>query len=205
MTLRAGTPQVTRILFCTTLILGSRGVSTWSPDYVPPLCRSWQPPTVCAAVIKAPVLLKVVSLGDQLLLNWVTLGSATQEPQQLELMVDKYTSSKTGDATCIGAEVAASLRALQVCEGEQRTSFLQSFRHATRTWMSLSASCAVKLTLQRKLPTRSNQPPAIPRALLQLALGKNPRHLMVLLMMNFPKVGSASRSRQQLWVASLFT
>lgn len=53
----------------------------------------------CNAVITAPILLKVVKLGDQLLLNWVTLKSAKQEPQQLELKVDNYTTSRSG-TTC---------------------------------------------------------------------------------------------------------
>ena len=58
-------------------------------------CRSR---IACDAEVTAPVLLKMVNLGDQLLLNWVTLKSATQEPQQLELKVDHYTTSKPGNA-----------------------------------------------------------------------------------------------------------
>lgn len=50
------------------------------------------------AEVTAPVLLKIVNLGDQLLLNWVTLKSAKQEPQQLELKVDNYTTSTSGTA-----------------------------------------------------------------------------------------------------------
>lgn len=38
----------------------------------------------------------MVNLGDQLLLNWVNIKSAEQEPQQLELKVDHYTTSKSG-------------------------------------------------------------------------------------------------------------
>ena len=48
------------------------------------------------AVIEKPVLLKIVSLGDQLLLNWVTLHSTQHEPQQLELEASHYITSKSG-------------------------------------------------------------------------------------------------------------
>ena len=41
-------------------------------------------------------MLKGVVLGEQLLLNWVTLNSAQQEPQQLELDIDHYVTSQTG-------------------------------------------------------------------------------------------------------------
>ncbi|KAL0020495.1 hypothetical protein WJX77_011207 [Trebouxia sp. C0004] len=51
-------------------------------------------------VIEKPMLLKIVSLGDQLLLNWVTLHSAQHEPQQLELEASHYITSKSGLPAC---------------------------------------------------------------------------------------------------------
>lgn len=48
------------------------------------------------AVVKEPVLLKGVVLGDQLLFNWVRLHSSQQVPQQLELDISHYTTSKSG-------------------------------------------------------------------------------------------------------------
>ena len=66
---------------------------------------------ICAAVVTVPLLLKMVNMGDQLLLNWVTLKPSIPEeqqvvptePQQLELNVDNYTTSKSGatmQSTC---------------------------------------------------------------------------------------------------------
>lgn len=59
-------------------------------------------------VVTVPILLKMVNLGDQLLLSWVTLKSSSQEsqqvelkgPHQLELKVDNYTTSKAELPAC---------------------------------------------------------------------------------------------------------
>lgn len=58
--------------------------------------------------VTVPLLLKMVNVGDQLLVNWVTLKSPSQEsqpvepkePQQLELKIDYYTTSKSELPAC---------------------------------------------------------------------------------------------------------
>ena len=96
-----GMPQQTLTPFYITLILGNkevrrvRCVLVLEFELFATLQLS-QNDDVVRAVIKKPILLKIVSLGDQLLLNWVTLHSAQHEPQQLELEVSHYITSKSG-------------------------------------------------------------------------------------------------------------
>ena len=103
-TSRVGTPLQMHTPSCTTLICGSREANVLAFHLVDLLAcdvLGFLPTHHCAAALTAPLLLKVVSLGDQLLLNLVTLNSAEQEPKQLELSVDHYTTSKSGDTSTV--------------------------------------------------------------------------------------------------------
>ena len=89
----------------------------------------------------------MVNLGDQLLLNWVNLKSAEQEPRQLELKVDHYTTSKSG-ISCghLKAPFIDGSSAVHDNLG-QRARVLQGYLLATRIWKSLSVKCIARLVM----------------------------------------------------------
>lgn len=136
------------------------------------------------AVVTAPVLLKIVSLGDQLLLNWVHLRSAQQKPQQLELSVDTYTTSNSGiicNTFATAHSIHEDIRATNsVC--------VQGYLLATKTWMNLSASYAARLVVRPNTQFCRQLSLTKLKVLLQLAVAKRPCLTMVLLMMNSLKV-----------------